>query len=193
MSNCIDQDFPCQYPDYSDFDDIVKCELLDPPKASWIVNESQFCTHIPIEEAIQIGNLSHKDYLKSLRGKVGLYHLWVDYDNCDDHDTHTMLCVYIGKGLAEVRINSHIKEKWPNNVMLYVSFYECSNRMSKYLEQLFLDTYKFYLNKNENSGQKSLFAVWDQDRHFFGTEHYAISNLMNTRCLVSDFDGEICE
>lgn len=139
---------------------------------------------VPIDEAIQLGDLTHGDYLKGLRSKTGLYHLWIDYDNCDDHDTHTMFCVYVGKGLAEVRINSHIKNKWPKQELLYVSFYECSNRISKYLEQLFLDTYSFHLNNNENCGSRSLFAVWDDERHLLGTELHSVSNLSN----INSFD-----
>lgn len=175
MPKCIDQDFPCQSPDYSTFDRVAGLELRDPPLANAIINESAFCTIVPIDEAIQLGDLTHKDYLMGLRNKVGLYHLWVDYDQCDDHETHTMLCVYVGKGLAEARINSHIKDKWPSQTLLYVGFYECKNRMSKYLEQLFLDTYKFHFNSNENTGTESLFGVWNHDRHFLGTEIYAVS------------------
>ncbi|RLP54983.1 MAG: hypothetical protein D6160_07020 [Ketobacter sp.] len=62
---------------------------------------------------------------------------------------------------------------------LYVTFYECSNRISKHLEQLFLDTYDFYLNKNENNGSKTLFAVWDEERHHLGTEMHEVSSRSN--------------
>lgn len=183
MFKCLDQNFPCQNPDYTDFDSVINLELKCPLSASQIINESEFCTFVPIDEVIQLGDLTHKDYLKSLRGRVGIYHLWVDYDNCDDHKTNTMLCVYVGKGLAEARINSHIKRIWPQQESLYVSFFECSNRIAKYLEQLFLDTYSFYLNKNENCGKKDLFAVWDRERHLDGTEMYAVSNLSNISSL----------
>lgn len=191
MFKCLDQNFPCQNPDYTDFDSVINLELKCPLSASQIINESEFCTFVPIDEVIQLGDLTHKDYLKSLRGRVGIYHLWVDYDNCDDHKTNTMLCVYVGKGQAEARINSHIKDKWPQQVKdrwpqqvsLYVSFFECHNRIAKYLEQLFLDTYSFYLNKNENCGKKDLFAVWDRERHLYGTEMYAVSNLSNISSL----------
>lgn len=180
MPKCTDQEFPCQNPAYSGFDSIAKTDLSAIPPVSQVVNNSYFCTFVPIDEAIQHGDLTYKDYLKGLRGKTGLYHLWVDYDNCDDHDTYTMLCVYVGKGLAEARVTSHIKTKWPNKQGLYVTFYECNNRISKYLEQLFLDTYAFYLNKNENSGTEHLFAVWDHDRYILGTEMYSVSNLIES-------------
>lgn len=184
MSDCISQDFPCQNPDYTDFDNIARCELLKPPSVHKIINDSKFCTFVPIDEAIQLGELTHKDYLKGLREKVGLYHLWIDYDKCDDHATNAMLCVYVGKGTAEARINDHIKKRWPETAYLYVSFYESTNRLAKYLEQLFLDTYSFYLNNNENSGAKYLYAVWNDERHDQGTEVYAVSRLSN----IQSFD-----
>lgn len=177
MPKCVDQDFPCQNPDYSDFDAIAAAELCSPPTASDIINASNFCTFVPLEDAFQLNDLSHNDYLKGLHDKIGIYHLWIDYDDCDDHDNHTMLCVYTGKGMAEVRIKDHIKRKWPDKVSLYVTFYECSNRIAKYLEQLFLDTYDFHLNNHENTGTKKLFAVWDNERHLLGTESHAVSNL----------------
>jgi len=183
MSSCYDESFPCQNPDYPDFDNIASQELRNPPSAHEIVNESKFCTLVPLAEAIAVGDLTYKDYLKGLRGKTGIYQLWIDYENCTDHDTYTMHCVYVGKGLAEVRVNKHIKEKWPKAEDLYVTFYECTNRMAKYLEQLFLDTYDFYLNENENTGSKPLFAVWDNERHFLGTEIHAVSSLSNINCL----------
>ncbi len=179
MPKCLDQGFPCQEPVYIDFDGTAQLEICNPPTASQIINESTFCTIVPIDEAIQFGDLTHKDYLRNLHNKNGLYHLWIDYDDCDDHETHTMLCVYVGKGEAELRIKKHIKEKWPNQANLYVTFYECSNRISKYLEQLFLDTYDFHLNKHENYGTQHLFAVWDHDRHLLGTELHSVSNLRN--------------
>ncbi|WP_102945973.1 hypothetical protein [Stenotrophomonas sp. VV52] len=177
MPKCEDQDFPCQNADYTAFDSLARLELAKPPTADEIINASAFCTVIPIEEAIQQGDFTYKDNLKGLRSKAGLYHLWVDYDDCDDHATRTMLCVYVGKGLAEARVTNHIKEKWPSKQLLYVTFFECGNRTAKYLEQLFLDCYGFYLNSNENNGSEHLFAVWDYERHFLGTELHAVSNL----------------
>lgn len=183
MSNCLDQYFPCANHEYSKFDKIAQMELRNAPSASQIVNESAFCTVLAIDTALQHDDITYKDFLKGLRGKNGLYHLWIDYDNCDEHDTHTMLGVYVGKGMAEGRILAHIKEKWPSEQLLYVGFYECSNRMAKYFEQLFLDNYKFYLNKNENHGTESLFAVWSHERHLLGTELHSVSNLSRIASL----------
>jgi hypothetical protein len=175
MASCYDGSFPCQDPTYPGFDKIAGEELLKPPSANEIANQSEFCTFVPLDEAISAGDLTQKDFLKGLSGKSGLYQLWIDYENCTDHNTYTMLCVYVGKGLAEVRITSHIKNKWPEGVNLYVTFYECPNRLAKYLEQLLLDTYSFYLNSNENTGSAHLFAVWDNERHLLGTELNAVS------------------
>lgn len=138
---------------------------------------------LAIDSALQLDAITYKDFLKGLRGKNGLYHLWIDYDNCDEHETHTMLGVYVGKGMAESRILAHIKEKWPDEQLLYVGFYECPNRIAKYLEQLFLDIYKFHLNTNENPGTESLFAVWDYDRYFHGTELHSVNNLSKIESL----------
>ncbi|MDC7701608.1 hypothetical protein [Vogesella indigofera] len=185
MSSCYDDSFLCQNPQYPDFDNIAIKELRNPPSVHEIINQSNFCTHLPTNADDIIGDITHKMYLKGLNNKTGLYHLWIEFENCTDHNAHTMLCIYVGKGMAENRINIHIKEKLlNNNVSIYASFYECSNRISKYLEQLFLDTYSFILNKNENSGDKKLFAVWGEERYILGTEINAVSSL----CRIQNFD-----
>lgn len=185
MSSCYDGSFVCQNPLYLDFDEITAQEIIKPPSAHEIINHSTYCTWLPINEEDIIGNLNHKMYLKGLKGKTGLYHLWIDHENCTDHDTRTMFGVYVGKGFAKDRINSHIKEKWrkQGEVSLYASFYECSNRISKYLEQLFLDKYNFILNEYENPGTEKLYAVWDEERHFLGTEANEVSNLSTIRSM----------
>lgn len=184
MSSCYLGEFLCQNPLYSEFDDIAKKELVRPPSAHEIINQSAFCTFLPLDDDLIIGNLTHRIFLKGLNAKEGIYHLWVDFENCTDHETHTMKCIYVGKGTAEGRINDHVIKKELKNtgVHIYASFYECSNRMSKYLEQLFLDIYKFSLNKNENPGTIELFAVWDEERYAMGTEALAASALSSIQC-----------
>lgn len=177
MTKCIDQEFPCRNLDYDEFDKIVNSELINPICAHELVNESEFCMAIPVDEEFIIGDLNHKLYLKTLSGQSGLYHLWVDYENCDDHDAHTMSGVYVGKGPPDIRIASHIKSKWTNGVLLYATFTEMNNRLSKYYEQLFLDSYNFILNKAENTGRKKLYAVWDRERHDLGTHANEVSSL----------------
>ena len=175
---CEQNEFPCQDPDYSTFDAVAIRELQNPVSCSDLINQSPYCTHLPIDNDFVIGDLNHKLYLKGLNRKSGLYHLWSHFDECDDHGTYSMLCVYVGKGFAEGRIDSHIKNKWPSpNLEMYVSFTEMPNRLSKYYEQLFLDKYNFLLNISENSGSENLYAVWDEERFVIGTEALNVSSL----------------
>jgi hypothetical protein len=179
---CEQNDFYCQNPDYSKFDDVARSELLNPISCSDIVNHSRYCTNLPIKDEFILGDLNHKLYLKGLNQKSGLYHLWCEYEECDDHSTHTMLCVYVGKGFAEGRIDSHVNKKWPSTeLQMYVSFTEMDNRLAKYYEQLFLDKYDFILNIAENNGDGSLYAVWDGERFAMGTEAHTVSNLSNVK------------
>ena len=84
MTKCIEQDFPCQNQEYDAFDQIALLELSQPISAHELVNESAFCAELPVDDELRIGNITYKLYLKFLRGQTGLYHLWVDYDACDD-------------------------------------------------------------------------------------------------------------
>jgi hypothetical protein len=177
MTRCEENGFPCQNPDYAEFDNIAKMELLAPISANVLVNNSKYCMPIPVNDDFSVGDIGHKLFLKALSGQSGLYHLWIDHDDCDDHGTHTMLCVYVGKGPPDTRIDSHIKTKWPNAVKLYVTFTQMDNRLAKYYEQLFLDTYNFHLNKSENRGLHRLYSVWDNERYTFGTHLNEISGL----------------
>ncbi|UUX51598.1 hypothetical protein NUH88_07840 [Nisaea acidiphila] len=176
MSDCIDQNFPCQNPDYSIFDTVATNELNSPDSASDIVNHSWFCSIIPTDEKYQIGDLNSSKYLKPMHGRMGIYHLWTDYDECDEHQTYIMKCQYVGKGPPSIRVASHIKSKWPKEATLFFTFHECENRIAKYYEQLFLDTYNFALNDNENGGAEILYAVWDKERYELGTHPSEISS-----------------
>ncbi len=185
LTKCQQQEFPCVDVDYSPFNDIC-AQDIKVFNADSIVNKSEFCTLIPIIGDMRLENLEASDYLKGLHGKIGVYHLWVDHDNCDDHKKYTMKGVYVGKGFGEKRIISHIKDKFQNVNFLYASFFECENRLAKYIEQLFLDQYKFDLNKAENRGEKYLYAVWDEDRHDDGTEMYEIANTHALKSLEAE-------
>lgn len=181
VTKCEFNDFPCVGVDYSSFDKICMKELKEAFDANSIVNSSSFCTSIPINKDFQLEHLGTSDYVQSLRGKVGIYHLWVDYDECDDHGLHTVRGIYVGKGFAKNRIKTHIDTKDIRSGMLYVTFFECKNRISKYLEQLFLDIYKFDLNKRENKGTENIYAVWDEERYIHGTELAEIANRYSLR------------
>ncbi len=184
MTSCEDHDFPCQNPDYSRFDKIAANELAKPIAANVLVNESKFCMMIPVSEDSVVGDLNHGLFLRTLRGQSGLYHLWVDYEACSDHGTHTMMCAYVGKGPPETRVASHIKTKWPQTSFLYTTFTPLENRLAKYYEQLFLDLYDFVLNKAENPGENLLYAVWDNERYTNGTHANEVSGLSK----MQDFD-----
>jgi hypothetical protein len=176
MPKCTDNNFACQNPIYGVFDKTARSELKTPSTANEFVNDSFYCSRVPSEEFFQIGDLDHNKFLKPIRGRMGTYHLWSEYENCDDHETYTMICKYVGKGVPNTRVASHIKNKWPEGEMLYVTFHECNNRLAKYYEQLFLDTYQFDLNEKENSGTETLYAVWDSDRFLMGTHLNEISS-----------------
>jgi hypothetical protein len=184
MAKCDDHDFPCQSPEYDDFDKMAREELSQPLAANDLVNLSEYCMMIPVADDFVIGDLNHKLFLKPLKGQSGLYHLWTDFQSCDDHDTHTMLCAYVGKGPPDARIASHIKSKWSGGVLLYATFTRMNNRLAKYYEQLFLDYYHFTLNIAENSGSRALHAVWDSDRHHMGTH----SNEVSSMSKIQSFD-----
>ena len=172
-------EIPCLSNDYNKFDSICSREFSSLITVDEIVNHSNFCISIPIDLTYEFQDEfpNVNEHLSGLGGKVGLYHLWVDYNYCQDHKTYSMMCVYVGKGIALNRIKDHIKTKWPGKEMFHVSFFECENRISKYLEQLFLDTYKFYLNTSENTGSGTLYARWSEERYDMGTETQNLANI----------------
>jgi hypothetical protein len=188
MTSCEDNDFVCQNPTYDDFDKIARKELSNPIDAAQLVNGSEYCMRLPIDRNFIVGDLDFRLYLKTLRGQSGLYHLWINLDSCTDHDTHTMVCVYVGKGPPKTRITAHINSKWPRGVDLYATFTQMDNRMAKYYEQLFLDCYKFELNTAENRGSEILYAVWDGERHLMGTHPNEVSALSK---IQSEADWEL--
>lgn len=183
MPQCNYQEFPCLTGDYVEFDAICKSELIQTITAEEILNRSQFCTSISLDLIYndKCDFYSVNDYLSSLKDKVGIYHLWIEREHCQDHDLYLMQCVYVGKGYAWDRVKSHIKEKWPNDERIYISFYECENRIAKYLEQLFLDTYDFYLNKDENTGSESLYTRWNEERTHLGTEIQNMADILSDK------------
>jgi hypothetical protein len=182
MIDCSIETNPCQYKgDYSVFDAIAKKELRELPLANEILNHSNFCSSIYLDMT-NIDVLTISDYLGSLKKLMGVYFLWVDSgDYCEVHRIHKMICVYVGKGGAKLRVEQHIKDKWPKDERFFVSFFECSNRIAKYTEQLFLDTYLFYLNSNEMSGQDYLFGFWDSHRYDNGTEAQRLGDILVER------------
>ena len=164
----LSEKIPC--PEYREFNRILADELNLEIDADRIINKPDFFEKIWIDyEDHEI--LTRSERFTRLKGRMGLYILWVDADTvCEQHGKVTHLAAYVGKGFGEVRVNSHIKEKWPNDEPFHVSFYECSNRVAKYLEQLFLDLYHFHLNTMENKGEAYLYSHWDEFLVIEGTE-----------------------
>lgn len=161
MSECDIFDLPCDKDNYRAFDDVAISELNTPPSLDEIVNHSDFIASISLEHRLEGASgrtLSIAKHFTSLKGKIGLYQFWIEIDHCDTHDLYHMLCVYVGKGKAQARVIQHLKDKWPEQQLAYVSFYECENRIAKYLEQLMLDKYDFFLNTAENFGTEALYG-----------------------------------
>lgn len=180
MPQYLDSSCSCPQEDYSAFNSINRQELALPITAEEIVNQSAFCTSFQLD-AISLADesLTLRDYLFGLKGKIGVYHIWVEEDYCYEHQCYSMLGVYVGKGDGLVRILMHAREKLPSSELFGVSFFECENRIAKYLEQLFLDSYKFHLNEYENPGTRNLYARWDEDRRLMGTELHNVANRPN--------------
>ncbi|QNU62045.1 hypothetical protein [Vreelandella titanicae] len=184
MQYCeYEEQIPCLTNDYNKFDSICNAELAFPISADEIINHSDFCIilHLDLIEESQDDLLSVNEMLTGLKDKTGVYHLWIEKGHCEDHDIHSMICVYVGKGLALKRIKQHIKEKWPAEETLHISFYECENRISKYLEQLFLDTYHYHLNTSENCGEGTLYGRWSAERYDIGTELHTHADIYSRK------------
>lgn len=157
------------------FDSVLQKELRKRITVHDIFNSS-YCVMVPIENIDENNDLTAHETLVDLKGKMGVYGLWIHYTDCYDHDMHRMTCLYIGKGWALGRIKNHISDKWPKKELLYVTFYECENRIAKYIEQLFLDNYSFPLNTDENRGEGLLETIWDDERYTIGTNLHEISS-----------------
>lgn len=94
----------------------------------------------------------------------GVYILWHKNDYCNFHERFHMKALYVGKGKPKRRVAHHWATKnTADEMLIYFTFYACSNRVSKYIEQLLLDIYDFPMNKSENSGTATLCAYFSQD------------------------------
>jgi len=165
----------CENLNHERFDSVSRRELR---KAITVhdVFDSSYCVMMSIEHIDEQEGLAVHETLADLKGKLGVYGLWIHYTDCYDHNMHRMLCLYAGKGRALGRVKSHIANRWPQAQLLYVTFYECENRIAKYVEQLFLDNFDFPLNTKENRGEGFLSTVWDGERFSLGTNLQGISD-----------------
>jgi hypothetical protein len=168
----------CPRGGYSAFDSLCAAELRLPITAADIINKSQFCISFQLDQFDRWvrETLTLRDYLYGLRNRMGVYHIWYEDEFCWEHHLYSMEAMYVGKGIALSRVSDHAERKdLRPDERIGVSFFECENRVAKYLEQLFLDTYDFEMNKNECRGTETLYACWDEDRRINGTELHNIS------------------
>lgn len=170
---------------YKPFDDCAAKEMRG-ITAHDVINGSKFCFALPID-MLSRARKRKKDGQPTLNGllsvlgkRIGVYHIWL-YENeyCDDHGMYFLRCIYVGKGSVRDRIKDHIKSRLTANEILYISFYECENRIAKYVEQLFLDKYKPELNVEEKYGEFDLFARWSEERFSIGCGNESLSKLFS--------------
>jgi len=96
--------------------------------------------------------------------RFGVYILWHKESFCDVHETFLMRALYVSRGHVKYRLRQHWKNKsFADQMLVYWSYLEMSNRKSKYIEQLLLDSFKFGYNANENRGQQPLLACFSQN------------------------------
>lgn len=167
------QDCQCGRVNHEEFNKVVAGELAAPvtlaemadtgycvPFAPWALRELE-------EIQLPLGQV-----LADLGRKVGVYIVWLSHSECGDHlGKVCMEAVYVGKGSGKGRLMSHFREeRFANNELYSLTFYECSNRIAKYLEQALLDSYNFQYNSDENHGVVTLYTVWDECRYLLGTQ-----------------------
>lgn len=99
----------------------------------------------------------------SVDDKEGVYILWHKNEYCVEHDLFHMKGLYVGKGRIQKRIADHFfKKEFSDEMLIYFTYLELPNRISKYIEQLMLDTFRIPYNKNENTGKENLCAYFTQ-------------------------------
>jgi hypothetical protein len=101
--------------------------------------------------------------LGKLNGKFGVYHIWFDHGLASTQKDHIFQAVYVGKGHLNVRLKKQVARYLGDLGTVFITVRECENRVAKYLEQLFLDTFDFPLNNAENTGSEGYFytkAKW---------------------------------
>ncbi|CAH1546809.1 conserved hypothetical protein [Vibrio rotiferianus] len=148
---------------YDKFDSISKKELANPISLTQVVNDS-YSNCIMINEIKNSENASLKEVFSKLKGQVGVYCLWLYITDCPVHDKQKFECLYVGKGDVVKRLKEHFEEKWSYPKIIHITFFECENRIAKYIEQLCLDTFEFAYNSKENCGTGKLYAMWSQER-----------------------------
>ena len=153
---------------YQNFDQIITEETNFDLCASDILNNPSFYAGIQLI-ALRDGIASANTYTTVINNQHGVYHIWIDTEEVSDSYLHKMKCIYVGKGEGGKRVKDHLSSKLIDYETVYVSFFECNNRKSKYIEQLFLDLYDIELNKAECRGTESLYANFDFNHRIIGS------------------------
>ncbi|MCG3865806.1 MULTISPECIES: hypothetical protein [unclassified Photobacterium] len=153
---------------HNEFDKNCKEELKIDLSMDRINTESIFGPYL-IGASNYVEGMETKDQLYPYP-EFGLYMLWEKVEEIDGN--FKIKCIYVGKGEVKKRLRDHISKKDLDDIF-YISVFECSNRVSKYLEQNVLDCYSLTLNKNENNdgGEKSeLINYIDANCEFVGND-----------------------
>lgn len=168
----VNYPYDCGSNNHDLFDDIAKEELAKNVTVESVMISSGYSISIAIDIVEEYSGffLSVSEHLRDLKDRMGVYALWKHENRCTEHEMNKMLCLYVGKGKVQRRIRSHIISKWDKDDLLYISFYDCDNRIAKYIEQLFLDKYDFPLNSEENTGTEKLWCDWNDERIDMGTQ-----------------------
>lgn len=135
------------------FDELIRLET------NFGLNLRDFC-HSNIGWFVKDANL-----LEAWGGdsREGVYLLWAKTDYCEVHERYHMQSLYVGKGRIMRRLYRHWVSKDFPSELVYWTFLELPNRKAKYVEQLFLDLFRFSLNKAENRGGEKLCAYFTQE------------------------------
>ncbi|MHA2774828.1 hypothetical protein ACXZ7F_26595 [Vibrio harveyi] len=154
--------------DYEKFDKIIENELINPITLSEIVNDSH-CVNSMINVRGEDENFPLGNIYSGLKGKFGVYAFWTYRSDFENGNEQMFKCQYIGKGYIDRRLKDNLEKKWKDMQSMYFTFFECKNRLAKYIEQLILDCYDIPYNKAENPGEGELVALWNYERATYGT------------------------
>ncbi|UOE86755.1 hypothetical protein [Vibrio splendidus] len=177
----------CEIASYNLINRIIYEELTLNIKIENVVSSNIVAWNPNFEENYStVEDLSFKDILGDYNKGIGIYMIWEVVENISHQNSYKLECVYVGKGHVEDRMLVHNGKMSSNQCDFFISFYQCKNRIAKYLEQLILDLYPVRLNKAENTAKtkgddEKLYSIVDSDEAWFGKGHesacrYALKN-----------------
>lgn len=138
------------------FDETAAAELRTPPMLNELcrTNIAYYCDRTI--DGVLVRNWP-------LKGRSGVYVLWHKDEYCAGHQNFHMCALYVGKGAFDARKLDHWATKPTADIQLvYFSYLDLPNRISKYVEQLLLDIYNLPLNVSENRGTTRLCTHFTQ-------------------------------